>query len=834
LSAVWSRRHAWGPLAGLLLALAGWLWPIGVGARMPVGGDVTRFSMGLMAELGRAYRAGRLPLWNDLWGYGFPGLAESQMGVYYPPHLVLYGLLGTEAAYTASLVLHTFWGGAGAFWAARRFGASPLGAALGGFAWAASGFFVIHLPHQWGYTVGSWMPWAWGLAWSIARGGAERARKPLLLAGVLALQILPGHFQLAFHTEVGVVLLAVWAVLDRPCGWRPAIRGGLTIAAAMAAVVPLAALQLGPTFELSRLAESRRDFEYLSSFSASLMHLASYFLPGLFHRSPLWRPIAWDPFRVTPEEHLVYVGLVPLFLAIGAIGNGWRRDPAIRALGVLWLAAILLSLGPRLPGFSWLIRLPGFSFFRAPARWGLAADLAGSLLAARGFTLLVEGAWSRPRRALFAFAAVGLGVAAVWAGFLGWRLQNVSPSNEHRVLALADAWEALIRDGSRRGVQPIERPADRSLVVSGLLRQGLDPRTARLRDLRWAVLRDELGPSAGLLLALGLLAAIGSRPRLLRGGLIVLALGDLLAWDHALRPVYLAPIRPLVKQSPVLGYLASQPRGTRIVDGEGNLAMTAGAAPIFGYRTLDRPIMGELTWMASHPPWRALRLTAEAQRAAGLGLGIEPLWDGRSPKKRPGDVAGVPRIRDPQRAFWDLGPRGRALLGPDADEFLIWRPSVAEAGRRAWLIPTPTAFSEQELLRPGDDARRVLATLREARPLARRAAVPERIEVDLDGEEPGYVLITQLDDPEWAGTWIGPEGERPAGLVRLFANAHGAGWIGAKRPAGPGPWTLQLTYRGRAASRGLAVSLVAWLVWALAYWRLGRHPAHSRKEGVAT
>ena len=164
-----SRADRLAPVV-LLLGLSVWLWPIGVGGRMPTGGDVTQFSMGLMAVLGEALRAGRLPLWNDLWGYGFPGLAESQMGVFYPPHLVLYGLLSVEAAYTASLVLHTFWGGLGAYWAARRFGISPVGAALAGFAWSASGFYVIHLPHQWGYTTGSWMPWAWGLAWSIASG----------------------------------------------------------------------------------------------------------------------------------------------------------------------------------------------------------------------------------------------------------------------------------------------------------------------------------------------------------------------------------------------------------------------------------------------------------------------------------------------------------------------------------------------------------------------------------------------------------------------------------------------------------------------------------------
>ncbi len=117
---------------------------------MPVGGDVTQFFLGLMGFLSESLRDGRLPVWNDLWGYGFPGLAESQMGVFYPPHALLYGHLETETAYVVSLVLHTLWGGLGTFWASRRIGISRIGSALAAFSWSACGFFVIHLAHRLG------------------------------------------------------------------------------------------------------------------------------------------------------------------------------------------------------------------------------------------------------------------------------------------------------------------------------------------------------------------------------------------------------------------------------------------------------------------------------------------------------------------------------------------------------------------------------------------------------------------------------------------------------------------------------------------------------------
>ena len=182
---------------------------------MPVGGDVTRFFLGLMEVLTHALQEGRLPIWNDLWGYGFPGLGESQMGVYYPPHLILYGLLRTEWAYVASLVLHTLWGALGVWWAGRRFGVSPVGSGLAAFTFSASGFFVIHLAHPWGYTTGSWLPWAWGLSWSILFSEQPRLiRRLFLLSLVLVLQLLPGHFQIAFLTQVCLVVMIVCSGLE--------------------------------------------------------------------------------------------------------------------------------------------------------------------------------------------------------------------------------------------------------------------------------------------------------------------------------------------------------------------------------------------------------------------------------------------------------------------------------------------------------------------------------------------------------------------------------------------------------------------------------------------
>ncbi len=138
-------------------------------------------------------------------------------------------------------------------------------------------------------------------------------------------QILPGHFQLAFITQATtcvVGLCGLSAYPGPPPRWRRAAR----LVLAIIAVVPLGLAQLWPTAELAELAGSNIDGSYLASFASTPLHLVSYVAPGLFHESPLWRPIAWDAFHAMPEEHLATVGLVPLFLAIFAL----RTSCAIR------------------------------------------------------------------------------------------------------------------------------------------------------------------------------------------------------------------------------------------------------------------------------------------------------------------------------------------------------------------------------------------------------------------------------------------------------------------------------------------------------------------------
>ncbi len=741
------------PLLAMLAGVSAWLWPIGVGGKMPVGGDVTSFSMGLMACLSRAIHAGRLPLWNDLWGFGFPGLAESQMGVYYPPHLVLYGLFSTELAYTANLALHAYWAAMGGFWMARKFGVTAWGAALSGFVFATSGIFVIHLSHHWSYTTASWMPWAWGLAWLVSRGEGT-TRTAALLAASLAIQILPGHFQFAFITQVGVIAIAMSATT-----WRAVLQ----VFAALIAAAPLTAMQLWPTWQLARLAESQRDFDYLSAFASPPLHLISYVAPNLFHESALWRSIVWTPLHAMPEEHRAYVGLIPLWLALGAIRRGFRRDRATRVLAMLAALTLLLSLGPYIPGFSLLIRLPGFSFFRAPARWGMATALAMAVLAGKGWDAWQD--WPRRGRAAARFALIAAFSIAILIGLFELALASTEGVGIPAIAGLFEkARQALPwrtkADPTFRQVMAGARssPVDPQ-AISGLMKEGVNPSQGlhmRLDRERFSIYFRELAETGGLILALLVAAPLLARrsrpvPAILFGLVVIDLL--LLSRHREIRP---APIRPLTEQSSTLARLAGMPARSRTVDNLRNLPMIATASPLVAYRTLDRPAMYPLTYL----PFGSLgpKDQVAALRAVGASVRIFDPFESR-------DERVVEEVSDPTLTGWIYGEKWLASPeGKKRTTFAFWKPVkepswawfLANRDRPAGGFPSGT-----------DPPWKILPIFEKARPLPLQSAAPERFETELDSDGPGLVIFSILDDPEWQARVIGPEVRGPSSRSRF-------------------------------------------------------------------
>ncbi|MDX2038447.1 MAG: hypothetical protein SFX72_17510 [Isosphaeraceae bacterium] len=795
------------PYAVVLLYAVAWLWPIGFGGRMPVGGDVTQFSLGLMGYLSESIRQFRIPFWNDIWGYGFPGLAESQMGVFYPPHFLLYGVLGTESAYTWSLVIHTLWGALGSFWAARVFGLGRGGATIASICWTGCGFFVIHLPHQWGYTTGSWLPWVIGASRLVVTG-ARPIRASVLLAGALAMQVLPGHFQLGFISQVSCVVVMVSGLLGRFREGRPWACRGLLAGSAFVYAAASAAIQLGPTADLAAVASSMRDWEYLAGFAATPFHLVNYIAPWLFRVSPLWRLPVWDTFHTSPEESLGHVGLVGLLLAAAALVRV-RSDHRVVVPAILLVVTLYLGFGPYAPGSRLLFGLPGFSFFRAPARWSVGSAFALSILAGIGYEHLES--MKRPRRFILGFTfCCGMIVLAYLAIVEGAFLatERGAPPGLARLYSRGFAAMPWSGDPSFDArMSEARRPFNDFRATAALAREGIarpTPDQLTLSRGIHEVLWKETRPTWIILALVSVVGLSARRPRVLRLLLVFVASAELLWLVRTQRPVDLGPIARLSDQSPVLEGLRASRGFGRVVDRSRNLPMLVGAAPVSGYRTLDLPIAVDLTLAAGESLANPDGEPAAAARAAGVGFRVlDPFEMAMIERRRePLGAWSIPRVVvDRAMAVWLFGEAWVEANLPASERFAVTTPRGPAT--TAWVLPGDDRLGTSDRAPVAE----ILRLMQSAQPLTATRERPEIVRVAVPAGLTGWVVVTQLAHPGWSAVWESPRGDLSATIEPVLGGFTGV----PKRE--PEASVLRLEYRERTFIPSAIVSAIAWSAW---------------------
>jgi hypothetical protein len=416
--------------AALLLTLIFWR-PLWTGGGL-VGSDIYAYYLPQKAYYARELRAGGLPLWNNQIGNGYPQVAESQTGVFYPPNLALYGLLDLNAAYSASVLLHYALAFAFTWMYAREIGLKAVGAALAALVYTY-GWFPPRICLEWAIVGGAWMPLA---LWCVERFLATRFwRYAFGLAVTLAVQMLAGHFLLAFITQLvlvgymplrlrlknAVVLSSSGAPSgtlkersqdDAPLtppahrGESKPLRAGGALLLALVVAFPLAAIQLLPTWELKRISQRQGVTEEHDPGYGYIppKYLSQIALPWIWYadEASFNQTVTPGGSRTNRVEAHLYFGMIPLALLLWRVGR-WRQtgDRRLWVWLVLGLAALVYTPGWLLPVTK---HLPGFSFFEGPGRFGVVTTLAAGLLAGSGCDDLFNCLESFSRRLARAFA----------------------------------------------------------------------------------------------------------------------------------------------------------------------------------------------------------------------------------------------------------------------------------------------------------------------------------------------------------------------------------------------------------------------------------------------
>ena len=346
-----------------------------------IGGDPDRFFRPLKSELVRNINNFQLPLWSDLFGFGMPLAAQSEIGAFYLPHYLTYSIFGVGSGYRLSMVLHQ-WLAAFFIWKlCIRWNADTLGCMIAVFIYLFGGFPTIQASKEWAVLGMAWLP---GSFLGTEIWLQTKDRKGLAILGLsLASLALIGHFQMAQITSLGLLF---W-VFARLIGNRHLIRRipGLIFSTAIA--VCIASPQIALSWRYAEeVGATERSFSTLAYYSYPLMNFLELIFP-LWTRTLTGGPEGayWTIHQTTQFEACQFVGTCGIVFAVIGL---FRRTAGNITLGlcVLSILSIILITMPQWSpsGYAAVLRFPGMGLFRCPARYGILLHFSLALLAARG------------------------------------------------------------------------------------------------------------------------------------------------------------------------------------------------------------------------------------------------------------------------------------------------------------------------------------------------------------------------------------------------------------------------------------------------------------------
>ncbi len=391
--------------------------------RVLASGDILHYFYPYRDYAAASLRAGRVPFWNPYIFMGAPFLANPQAATLYPLHWPLSWLPVTRQLYWSGAI-HAWILALGGFALMRRWGMGWPAAVGTGLVLAGSGFYGGLLGHINQMNGAAWLPW---LLWALEGRWAseERAKRSEEREGVtgssrfasqawryaalllpfalfVALTLLAGHTQTTYINLFGVgAWLLATSLHSYARGLGHVAASYVIYVLGVVLGVLLAAAQLLPTLELSRLGLRSGGLSYVDVTSFSLRPLLLHWtlLPsyGLRDLRVVFSTLGYTEF-------VAYVGAVGLALALVAVVS--RLQPAagrrlwtvghwpLAALCGLFFAGLglFLAMGRWNP-FSFLFYyvIPGFDLFRTPARWMMLYTLGMAVLAGVG----VEWIWRR-------------------------------------------------------------------------------------------------------------------------------------------------------------------------------------------------------------------------------------------------------------------------------------------------------------------------------------------------------------------------------------------------------------------------------------------------------
>jgi hypothetical protein len=330
----------------------------------------------LATLLADSFRRGQWPLWDPLTYCGMTIAGNVQAASFYPPVLAATAAaarLGDDflpRLLAISVVLQIIFAGLCTFELMRRLEVGPAAAWIGATVFELGCFFAAQVEHMGAIQGAVWLPLIWlsvlrlrtfkkpwrapdpALPFEGVADGGNSSQSPFfriarrwfaVLVVSLAMTVLAGLPQVAVAAFGSAICLAVLLALFRWSSWKAAAM----VALACAWAVLLAAIQFGPTAELTRNSVAKYRAEWLGSGGGMPPGaLFSLVIPNYWH--------VFDPSNfhgpADPTFLYLYSSLLGLALAIGTIF--WKPPKAAQIFGALLATFTFAMLGDQ----TWLGR----------------------------------------------------------------------------------------------------------------------------------------------------------------------------------------------------------------------------------------------------------------------------------------------------------------------------------------------------------------------------------------------------------------------------------------------------------------------------------------------
>jgi Bacterial membrane protein YfhO len=350
------------------------------------------------------------PLWNPWLNMGTPFLASLHSAVFYPLSVSLF--LPFPLGFNVFLVAHFVVAAAGLWLLSRERGLSPASCAVGALVFALGGCLVslVNLTSLLQAVV--WMPWVLLLWTRLLR--APGYGNFALTTIVLAILVLGGAPEIVLMV---LTVLAAWTVFASPASAARRLRHLAMLTAVVVATLGLVAFQLLPTAEYVRQSDRNGPlpFTEVATWSMQPISLVQLLLP---HVAPAGASIEAGRRMLETAEpliHSIYLGLIPLCLAVATVGPGEARFWRIVAI-----VGLVLALGSATPVLRALYEaLPLLvGRFRYPEKFYCVVHFVAAILAAEGAERCVAG--DRRVEAVSKTTAIALLVVASGVVALRW------------------------------------------------------------------------------------------------------------------------------------------------------------------------------------------------------------------------------------------------------------------------------------------------------------------------------------------------------------------------------------------------------------------------------